>query len=142
MDESTSPRAAETALLVESYAALNRNDIPGALEAFDEQIEWIEPVEFPGGRSCHGIEDVTAHLSRARDRWAEGACEPERFIAAGDRIIAMCHVHVRLTGATEWIDGRLADVYTFRDGKVVQKRTFGDPRQALEWSGVSATEAS
>ena len=52
MDESTSPRAAEMALLVASYAALNRNDIPEALQAFDEHIEWIEPVEFPGGRSC------------------------------------------------------------------------------------------
>ena len=89
-----------------------------------------------------GIEEVTAHLSRARDRWAEGACEPERFIGAGDQIIAMCHVHVRLKGATEWIDGRLADVYTFRDGKVVQKRTFSDPRQALEWSGASSAEAN
>jgi len=73
MDESTSPRAAETALLVASYAALNRNDIPGALQAFDQHIEWIEPVEFDGGRSCQGIEDVTTHLSRARDTWAEGA---------------------------------------------------------------------
>jgi hypothetical protein len=31
----------------ETYAAINRNDVPGALKALDPQIEWIEPPDFP-----------------------------------------------------------------------------------------------
>ena len=35
-------------------------------------------------------------------------------------------------------EGRLADVYTFRNGKAIEFRTFSDQRQALEWAGVKA----
>ncbi|MDA1043911.1 MAG: hypothetical protein O3C57_01670 [Verrucomicrobia bacterium] len=49
-------------------------------------------------------------------------------------------VRVRLKHETAWREGRIADVYTFRDGKAVQFRTFGDERQALEWAGVKAAD--
>ena len=35
---------AETEALREAYAALNRNDIPASVKAFDPQIEWTEPA--------------------------------------------------------------------------------------------------
>ena len=41
--------AAETEALKEAYAALNRNDIPATVEAFDPLIVWIEPAHYPGG---------------------------------------------------------------------------------------------
>ena len=79
--------------------------------------------------------------SRSLANWAEGGCEPERFIVAGDKIIVLVHVRVRLKDNVEWLDGRLADVYTFRNGKVIQKRTFfGEPQEALEWAGVEASD--
>ena len=42
----------------------------------------------------------------------------------------------------EWRDARLADVYTFRNGKAIQFRSFADQRQALEWVGVQASDAN
>jgi len=47
------------------------------------------------------------------------------------------HVRVRLKDHTEWLDGHIADVFTFRNGKAVQFRTFADERQALEWAGAN-----
>ena len=47
--------AAETDALREAYAALNRNDIPAMLRAFDPQIERIEPPEFPSGGTYRGL---------------------------------------------------------------------------------------
>jgi ketosteroid isomerase-like protein len=138
-DPASQPLAAETEALREAYAALNRNDLPAFVEMLDPQIEWIEPTEFPGGGTYRGLEVVTAHLSQARGSWAEGSCEPERFLVAGDRIILFAFVRVRLKHETEWREGRIADVYTFRDGKAIQKRTFTDIRQALEWAGVKAS---
>jgi ketosteroid isomerase-like protein len=132
----------ETKALREAYTALNRNDIPAFVKVFDPQIEWIEPAEITGGGTYHGLEVVMAHLSQARGSWAEGSCEPERFIVAGDRIILFVYVRVRLEHETEWREGRIADVYTFRNGKAIQKRTFADRRQALEWAGVIDSEAS
>jgi uncharacterized protein len=136
MGKLTPSLAAETEALKEGYAALNRNDIPAMVKAFDPQIEWIEPAEFPGGGTYHGHAVVTAHLAQARGNWAEGSCEPERFIVSGDKIIVFIYVRVRLKHEMEWREGHLADVYTFRNGKATQMRVFADRRQALEWAGV------
>jgi ketosteroid isomerase-like protein len=134
--------AAETEALRETYAALNRNDIPGAVKALDPQIEWTEPAEYPGGGTHHGHDGVKAHLSQSRGSWAEGSCEPERFVVAGDKIIVFVHVRVRLKHDMEWREGRLADVYTFRNGKAIQMRAFADRRRALEWAGVEPADAN
>ena len=142
MGELTPSLAAETEALREAYAALNRNDIPAMVEAFDPHIEWTEPAHYPGGGTHRGLAEVTAILSRGRGSWAEGSCEPERFIVAGDKIVAFVHVRVRLEGSTEWIDARPADVYTFRNGNAIQMRHFPDRRQALEWAGVEASDAN
>lgn len=141
MGERTRSLEAETESLKGVYAALNRNDIPAVVEAFDPQIEWVE-AEHPGGGTYNGKETVKAHFSQARETWAEGSCEPERFIVVGDKIIVFVHVRVRLKHNMEWVEGRLADVYTFRNGKVIQARLFPDRQHALEWAGAAAPEAS
>jgi hypothetical protein len=35
-------------------------------------------------------------------------------------------------------DGRFADVHTFRNGKVIEIRSFGERQDALDWAGVKA----
>jgi uncharacterized protein len=124
------------------YAALNRNDIPAMVSALDPHVEWIDPPEVPSAGTHRGRAAVKAHSERARETWAEGSCEPERFIAAGDRVVVFVHVRVRLKTSTEWIDARIADVFTFRDGAIVQVRTFVDRAKALEWAGVLNADAS
>lgn len=130
---------AETEAIRKAYAALNRNDIPGFAQILDPQIERVEPAEFPSGGTYHGLEAVKAHIAQGRSTWAEGSCEPERFIAAGDKIVVFIYVRVRLKDSTDWIDGRIADVFTFRNGKAIQFRTFADERQALEWAKQEIT---
>jgi glutathione S-transferase len=132
----------EIEVVKETYAAINRNDVPLAVKAFDPQIEWIEPSDFPTPGTYRGHAAVTAHISRGRNTWAEGACELERFIVAGGKIVVFVRARVRLKDHTEWIDGPFADVHTFRYGKVVQVRTFGKRRDALEWAGAKASEAT
>ena len=142
MDKPTPSLAVETEALREAYAALNRNDIPAFAAIFDPQIERIEPADFPQGGTYHGLEAVKAHVAKGRGTWAEGSCEPERFIVAGDRIIVLIHVRVRRKHEMEWREGQIADVYTFRNGKAIQFRTFGDEGEALEFAGVKVSEAS
>lgn len=135
-------REAETLAVRAIYAAINRNDIPAVLALLDPQIEWIEPADYPEGGTTRGLADVSALLYRARGRWAEGGCEPEQFNVAGDKIVVLVYVHVRLKDEVTWREGRLGDVYTFRNGKIVQKRTFDEWQQALAWAGVEASDAN
>lgn len=142
MTEPIPSLAAETQALRDAYSALNRNDIPAFTKILDPQIERIEFLDSPMAGTYRGLAAVTAHLSKGRGTWAEGTCNPERFIiappaASGDRIIVIVHVHVRLKTETEWREGRTADIFTFRNGKAIQFRTFADEQQALELAGVS-----
>jgi len=132
--------ASETEALRDAYAALNRNDLTGFMEIFDREIERVEPEGFPTSGTYRGLEAVMAIFSQARSTWAEGGCEPERFLVDGDKVIVFVHVRVRLKDHTEWIDGRIADVFVWRNGKAIQFRTFADEHQALEWAGVDEQE--
>ncbi|MBX7246502.1 MAG: nuclear transport factor 2 family protein [Candidatus Sumerlaeaceae bacterium] len=141
MGEPTTSLAAETKALREAYDALNRNDIPGFIQILAPQIERIEPAGFPGEGTYRGLDVVEAHFSLHRENWAEGSCEPERFIVSGDRIVVFVHVRVRLKDEDDWREGHIADVFTFRDGKAIQFRTFVDRQEALEWAGVDSSDA-
>jgi ketosteroid isomerase-like protein len=128
----------EQAIIVlrDAYAAFNRGDIAAAVAQLDPKIEWTEPAEFPGGGSYHGQAGVTTYLTQSRAAWAEVISEPERFIPAGDRIVVFVHARVRPKNSNEWQDVRLADVYTFRNGKPVSMRAFADRQEALRWVGT------
>lgn len=132
--------ATETEVAREVYAAINRNDIPAVLELFDPEIERTEPAGFPSSGTYRGHAEVEEHLSRGRGTWAEGSCEPEQFIVTGNKIVVFLHVRVRLHNSATWLDGRLADVLTFRNGKVVQLHSFADPREALTLAGGPAPD--
>jgi len=133
--------AAEAEAVREAYAALNRGDIQGFGRVLDPAIVRIEPAGFPMSGTYRGLAAVMAHFSKARATWAEGSCEPERFVVAGDKVVVLVHVRVRLKTETEWREGDLADVYTFRNGKAIEFRTFGEQREALAWAGDEDPDA-
>lgn len=137
MDDQTPARAKVLAAVKSVYAGINQNNIPAAVASFHPDIERIEPPGFPSSGTYRGIEAVCAHFTKARDTWAEGACEPEQLIGAGDNVVAIVHVRVRLKGSTEWIDARIADGFTFRDARIIQMQTFADPQEALAWAGAA-----
>lgn len=133
--------AAETQALRDAYAALNRNDIPGFVAVFDPQIKRVEFAGLPQGGTYQGLEAVKAHVAKGRGTWAEGACEPERFAVVGNRVVVFNQVRVRLKNETEWLEGRPTDVFTFRNGKAIEFRTFADEQQALEWVEAQDVDA-
>jgi ketosteroid isomerase-like protein len=128
-------------LLREAYDAFNRGDIAAAVARLDPDIAWHEPPEFPGGGLYHGRAGASEYLAQSRAAWAEVRSEPERFIPAGERIVVFVHARVRAHGSDEWQEVRLADVYTFRDGRPVNMRAFADRDEALRWAGVEDTRA-
>ena len=128
---------AEIEIIKKFYDAINRNDIPAALEYFDLEIERIEPEGFPSSGTYRGLATIEVHFSQARATWAEGSCTPERFVGAKDKFVVFVHVHVRLKNKLEWIDAHIADGFIFRNDKIIQMRTFVDVDQALSWADVS-----
>lgn len=121
-----------------AYAAFNRGDIDAAVAPLDADIEWTEPVSFPNGGMYHGREGARKYLAQSRAGLAEGTSEPEQFIVAGNRIVVFVHAHVRPKASGEWLDIRLADVYTVKGGRIVAMNAFADRDEALKWAGAAA----
>jgi ketosteroid isomerase-like protein len=105
-----------------------------AVEPLDAQVEWTEPAEFPRGGTHHGRDGVKQYLTQSRAAWGEVNSEAERFIIVGKRIVVFVHARVR----DKWPDVRLADVYTVRNGRVVEMQAFADRQEALGWAGAGA----
>ena len=102
--------------------------------SLDENIDWSEPTEFPGGGSYKGREGARQYLANSRASVAEVISEPEQFIPAGDRIVVFVYARVRPKDSSTWQEVRLAYVYLFRDLTPIQMRAFADRQQALEWA--------
>jgi uncharacterized protein len=127
-----------TSGLREAYAAFNRGDVNAAVRILDPGIEWIEPPEFPGGGTYHGVEGAKQYLAQSRAGAAQVISEPEQFITAGDRIVVFVHAKVLPKRSGSWQDVRLADVYTFQNGRATNMRAFANRDDALRWAGVTA----
>ena len=126
--------------LAGAYAAFNRGDMTAALEPLDAQVEWTEPAEFPRGGTYHGRDGVKQYLTQSRAAWGEVNSEAERFIIVGKRIVVFVHARVRPKGSDKWQDVSLADVYTVRNGRVVEMQAFADRQEALRWVGAGAEQ--
>ncbi len=127
-------------MLQQFFQAINRNDMNAITKDFDENIVRIEPEGFPTAGTYRGIAEVQAHVTKGRATWAEGTCEPEKLFVNEDKVIVYLHARVRLKDSTDWVGGRFADGFTFRDGKIIQYLSFGERGDALEWAGIEDQE--
>ncbi len=131
----------EVEALERFFAAINRNDMQAITKDFDPQIVRIEPEGFPTAGTYRGITEVQEHVAKGRGTWAEGTCQPEKFLVNRDKVVVYLHVRVRLKDSTDWIDGRFADGFIFRSGKIIQYLSFGERRDALRWAGIEDDSA-
>jgi len=126
----------QTEALEHFYAAINRNDLHAITRDFDLEIVRIEPEGFPTAGTYRGITEVQAHVAHGRGTWAEGTCEPEKFLENGDKVVVYLYANVRLRNSSEWVGGRFADGFVFRDGRIIEYLSFGERTEALAWAGI------
>lgn len=117
-----------------AYEAFNRGDIDSAVRFLDAHVEWIEPDEFPGGGTYHGVDGAKKYLAQSRAGAAQVISEPEKFIPVGDRIVVFVHARVLPKESDTWQDIRIADVYTFQAGRATKMRAFANREDALDWA--------
>jgi uncharacterized protein len=127
----------EVEALKHFFSAVNANDMQAIIRDFDPQIVRIEPEGFPTAGTYRGIAEVQAHVTKGRGSWAEGTCEPEKFVVNGDKVVVYLYAWVRLKNSTEWVGGRFADGFVFRNGKIIEYLSFAERAAALKWAGIA-----
>jgi ketosteroid isomerase-like protein len=126
----------ETDALARFFDAINRNDMAAITKDFDPEIVRVEPEGFPTAGTYRGIAEVQEHVRKGRGTWAEGSCDPEKYLQNAEKVVVYLHARVRLKTSNEWVGGRFADGFEFRDGKIVRYLSFGERADALKWAGI------
>ncbi len=128
-------------ILQQFFAAINRNDVEAACQDLAPDVVRVEPPGFPTSGTYRGIAAFKQQFVTGRGQWAEGACTPEQFLQNGNKIVAYVHVLVRLQGASDWVDARIADGFIIREGKIAEFITFPERSEALRWAGIQIPQA-
>jgi len=120
------------------YDAFSRGDIQGAVAAIDPDpdILWSEPEDFYAGGTYRGPQGVATYLTLSYEASEKVQCLPEEILEAGDKVFVLVHFLAWPKGGGQMREGRIADVYTVRDGKIVQMQAYGDPEEARKAVGL------
>ncbi len=100
------------------YAAFNAGDLETALSTFADTVEWTIPGESMIGGTYRGKGELTELLKRLAEK--STSVKTKSFLADGDVVVVLTEVTAGGETSQE------ADVFTFRDGKVIKAQSFGD----------------
>jgi ketosteroid isomerase-like protein len=133
-------------LIRRAFDAYNRGDMQGLLDVYHPDAAWDfstwGKVGWAGPNLYVGHEGIADFLSDWRSPFGEDTVATvERFVAAGDKVVALCHQHERGRGSSELVLMPFAQIYSFRDGKVAWVEVYSDPLQALGAVGLSEQDA-
>ncbi len=65
-----------------------------------------------------------------------GNLRARAVLTNGDKVVVYLHVWVRLKDSIDWVGGRFADGFVFRNGQITQYLSFGERLDARTWAGI------
>jgi ketosteroid isomerase-like protein len=119
--------------------AWDRGDLDELLALYDAEAEldfvrfegWVERPVFRGRAA------IRAFFEQWREAFADYRYEVERYVDAGERVLALCSQSGAGPGSTGLAMMRLAQIATFKDGLIVRMENYSDREQALDAVGLS-----
>ena len=122
-------------IIEQAYASFAAGDVPAALDAFADDIRWTEPDGYPMAGTFVGpqnvLEGVFMRLGEIGDHFA---VVPEQFIADGDTVVALGHLSWKHKDTGVPASVKMAQVWTFHDGKAATFEQHTDTTKVRELS--------
>jgi uncharacterized protein len=103
---------------------------------FDPAVEWDQTQQLPDAEVVRGVDAVKRSTRRWLGTFDDYSRALEELIDAGDEVIAVLRLRGTGRGSGAPIEGRVAQVWTFRNGKVVRYRDFPNKAAALMAAGL------
>ena len=120
--------------------AYNRRDVETLLDWLDPEVEWrpVLPVVLGGETTVYRGHEGVRELFRDLDEvFAERHVDFSEIHEAGEHVIAAGRLRTRGKSSEALIESPFGWVSEFKDGKIIQIRTYLDPNEALEPFGLS-----
>jgi ketosteroid isomerase-like protein len=117
------------------YASFAQGDVPAALGAMADDIQWTEADGFPLAGTYVGpqavLEGVFMRLGEIGDDYA---VVPEQFVADGDTVVMLGHYAWKHKSSGEPAVVKMAHVLTLDGGKIVTFQQHVDTVRVRELS--------
>jgi ketosteroid isomerase-like protein len=117
-----------------AYFAANGDFQP---EIMDPAFTWdMSTFPWPGTQLYPGIEGARTFIAEWLEAWDDWELEVERFVDAGEDVVAIVRQRGRSKASGVLVDMHFAQVWTLREGKQLRMRMYADPDDALEAAGL------
>jgi ketosteroid isomerase-like protein len=119
--------------------ALNREDVEALVGRCDPSVEWHPAMQaLLGGEAVtyRGHAGVREMMSDFYEAFAELSFEISEIHDLGDRVVPIGRINARGKGSGAEVESPAAYLVDFRNGKVIEVRTYLDPGQALKAAGL------
>ncbi len=117
--------------------ALERGDLDDALieELIDPEVIF-EPLRAPVSGAYRGHDGIRQFIADTAESFDVFRFDRPDIRDLGDRVLAIGRLHIRARQGGVETDVPTAGIATYRDGRLVHWKDFGDKGKALEAAGL------
>ena len=102
-------------------------------------LEFIDPdavFDLSESRATHqgvyrGHEEIRKQWESQREAWAVAELRPEEPVVIGDQVVVTVQITAQGRSSGVKLEGQGANVFTFKDGKIVRFKLFQTKDEAL-----------
>jgi uncharacterized protein len=128
----TTERSANADLVRRGYDAFNGGDLDAVLELCAPDMVFMPLADSPVGATFRGHEGFRELISENAEMFDSYSNEPEEIIeVADDKVVVLVRSTARGRMSRIEVGGRLAHLWTLRDGKAIRCQSFSSLEAAL-----------
>jgi uncharacterized protein len=106
-------------------------------EIYDSDAEWVAAREDPDAATHRGLEAIRGYFAQWTEMFEVLEFRTEELIDAGDKVFAWFRFSGKGISSGAPVETEQAQIWSFRDGKVVRVEEYFDRDEALKAAGLS-----
>jgi ketosteroid isomerase-like protein len=116
------------AVVLQTYEAVGRGDIPGVLDLLTDDVVWTlqGPSTIPFAGVHRGREGIAEFFSLVGEALEFEQFEPREVVTQGDTVVVLGYERSVAKATGRLLEQEWVHVYTLREGKIAMGRFFED----------------
>ena len=118
----------------DAYSAYRDRDLRALLDCVADNVKWFSigsPEAIPSAGTLYGRDQVEEYFTTLVGVEEVESLEPREFIAAGDKVVAIGDLQRRVRSTGSIIFSPWIHVFTVKQGKIADFRSFYDTAAAI-----------